>query len=209
MHLQLIAHLRDPYTASTLELVQLQEQDGYVLEGILLNAERTTAYCLHKGVCIMLRQGFSAGFLQTHAAAIAALKVQHPNLSFGTQSEDYYNFGAQWTEHQQRNMEKTWGWHGSERLEMFYQEIQTTPAQLIGKTILDAGCGNGILTHSIAAGNSESTVFGIDYSFSLLHTATVYKRPNLGYIIADIHHPPFAPGSMDVVISKRRTASYP
>lgn len=83
---------------------------------------------------------------------------------------------------------------------MFYLETETSPEWLRGKLILDAGCGNGILTHQIAT-NNNAVVFGVDYSFTLLHSATVMQAPNLGWIIADIRLPPFKEEIFDLIIS--------
>jgi ubiquinone/menaquinone biosynthesis C-methylase UbiE len=79
-------------------------------------------------------------------------------------------------------------------------ETQTDPSSLNNKIILDAGCGNGILTYHIAK-NNASTVFGVDYSFTLLHNATVMISNNLGWIIADIGCLPFCEETFDLIIS--------
>lgn len=71
---------------------------------------------------------------------------------------------------------------------------------LQGKSVLDAGCGNGYLTREIA--KTAKTVVGVDFTKNLLEVAQKRSKhiPNLKLILADLEKLPFPTGSLDVIL---------
>ncbi len=71
-----------------------------------------------------------------------------------------------------------------------------------GRRILDAGCGSGDKTACLARDHPGFRVIGMDYSDSLtLSTARFRDIPNLDFIQADLHQPPFKPEVFDLAYS--------
>jgi len=106
-----------------------------------------------------------------------------------------WSFSDEWAAHFDAGLTRTWDWEVQDRLEMFLTEIQMSPEDIRGLVILDAGCGNGLLTEAIAS--LGATVIGIDYSNSV-------HRINRGkaiFVRGDLNRPPFAPNTFDVIFS--------
>jgi SAM-dependent methyltransferase len=105
-----------------------------------------------------------------------------------------WSFSAEWKTHQAKQQQKTWDWTAAERLQHFYKETRTTPIELPGKTVLDAGCGNGQLTKAFAEAGAYAV--GID-----LHAHLPQGNGRLQFVQCDINNAPFLPGSFDIVIA--------
>jgi 2-polyprenyl-3-methyl-5-hydroxy-6-metoxy-1,4-benzoquinol methylase len=106
-----------------------------------------------------------------------------------------WSFSDEWAAHFDAGVTRTWDWDVQDRLEMFLTEIQMSPEDIRGLVILDAGCGNGLLTEAIAS--LGATVIGIDYSNSVHRI----KRGNAIFVRGDLNRPPFAPNTFDVIFS--------
>jgi len=75
-----------------------------------------------------------------------------------------------------------------------------SPSELAGKRILDVGCGSGRLTRNLAGWAPHAVVVGGDRSGSAhLAHARCRDAANAFVIQMDLHHPPFAPASFDLV----------
>ena len=101
--------------------------------------------------------------------------------------------------------DKTWGWSSADRKEVFLNEIGYTPNQLRNRLLLDAGCGNGILTTILSDFDLE--VFGLDISESVVR-AEANKRnftdSNANYVHfvqGNLFNPPFKRAAFDIVYS--------
>ena len=74
-----------------------------------------------------------------------------------------------------------------------------------GGRLLDAGCGPGHLMALLADDVPRATLFGVDFSSTMVRVAAsaLAKSParHAWLVQGDIHHLPFADGSLDVVLS--------
>lgn len=96
--------------------------------------------------------------------------------------------------------QKTWGFAPRERAErIVYKSLQMTAEDCKDKLLLDAGCGNGILTSEL--GDFFETVIGMDLGLSVVeaHQANLFE--NVHFIQADLINPPIKFQSIDVLIS--------
>lgn len=87
------------------------------------------------------------------------------------------------------------------RTAYFCQELRLSRDAARGVRILDAGCGDGSVSASIAALGYDVVAF--DYSVSV-ERAEEQKKDSAGggrvhYLQADVRHPPFARGAFDAV----------
>src|SRR4051812_30237099 len=74
------------------------------------------------------------------------------------------SFGAEWS-HFDYEKDRTWHQSVQERRQLFLKEVAMSPEELRGKVVLDAGCGNGSLSHGISQFGCE--VLAIDVSPSV------------------------------------------
>ena len=96
--------------------------------------------------------------------------------------------------------ERTWGYAPEERLQHILQRsLEMSPADCHGKIILDAGCGNGLLTGLL--GEHFATAIGVDLGSSVLEAHRRNTRPNVHFVQGDLMHPPLRPTCIDVLIS--------
>jgi len=111
-----------------------------------------------------------------------------------TSSQVAWSFSSEWKSHLDTGQQKTWDMTAAQRLECFYGETKTNPAELTGKIVLDTGCGTGQLTEAIAAAGART--IGID------------RQPHLPdgnascqFIQGDFDQPPLKPAGFDIVIA--------
>ena len=76
-----------------------------------------------------------------------------------------WSFSSEWEAHFRRGVTRTWGWTVEERVEMFFRETRTDRDAIRGRWILDAGCGNGMLSEALSV--CGANVVGMDYSTSV------------------------------------------
>jgi 2-polyprenyl-3-methyl-5-hydroxy-6-metoxy-1,4-benzoquinol methylase len=72
-------------------------------------------------------------------------------------------------------------------------------AQAAPQSVLDVGCGEGVLTHQWAAQLGERRIVGIDLDDAKLKAEWETRtRPNLEYLTMPAEHLPFADGEFDL-----------
>ena len=114
-----------------------------------------------------------------------------------------YSFDTQWSMYEYGDL--TWELNLQTRVEYFYKYLQVEPGSLKCTLVLDAGCGNGTLTAGVGASGPE--IIGMDYSDSVVMAEREKARfageasSRVHYLQGDVQHPPFAPGTFDIVYS--------
>lgn len=108
------------------------------------------------------------------------------------------SFGFEWGLFKY-NADTTWGWTKDARKQRFLSELNTTEDQLKGKSLLDVGCGNGVLTSGISELGIEA--IGIDATRSVERAYKFNENPDAHYVQGDLQMPPFRRESFDIVYS--------
>ncbi|MCX7878252.1 MAG: class I SAM-dependent methyltransferase, partial [Ignavibacteria bacterium] len=91
------------------------------------------------------------------------------------------------------------GWTKESRKERFLQELKIDRNYLVGKSLLDVGCGNGVLTIGIAELGAET--YGMDVSPSVERAYKFNRNSKVHFLQADLQNPPFRLNSLDIVYS--------
>lgn len=102
--------------------------------------------------------------------------------------------------------DRTWGILLSDRVQWFFLNSLNIPKEdLVGKLMLDAGCGNG--SQSVAYSALGLEVIAVDlssgvekgYAYRYAHTGA---RPEcVHFVQANLQHPPLAPNILDIIHS--------
>ena len=124
------------------------------------------------------------------------------SISYDQQTRE--NFSYEWDNHELGGT--TWGMQLSDRVRWFFLEPLRIPAaELRGKVMLDAGCGNG--SQSVAYTALGLEVIAVDLSSGLEH-GHAYRRLHPGavpervhFVQADLQQPPLGPASVDIIHS--------
>ncbi|HEV7330757.1 MAG TPA: methyltransferase domain-containing protein [Flavisolibacter sp.] len=93
--------------------------------------------------------------------------------------------------------DKTWDADPAAMLERFYKETAETSQSIVGKTILDAGCGNGLLDMLLA--EQSAFVIAMDLSLSVEKAFERNQSPNVLFLQGDFQNPPVPFHSFDIV----------
>lgn len=191
----LISILKDPNTKEDLDKYMFNKEDG-----LLINKLNHTIFPIINGVPILLNDYLENTFYEKYKTEISKIisnnSIVLPKIKKGNSE---FSFSMEWDAFEAQNMNKTWGTSTEDRLQQFYIETNQTPESIKGKTILDAGCGNGLLTAALA--QNGAFVVGIDYSNSVFKASKRAILPNLIFVQGDLENPPFADESFDIVIS--------
>ena len=115
------------------------------------------------------------------------------------------HFDRQWQQHELGA--RTWGLDLDERVRsQFLDPVRLGRADLAGKIVLDAGCGNG--SQSVAYTELGVEVIGIDLSIGV-DKGQAYRRLHAGarpervhFIQADLREPPLAGASVDIILAE-------
>ncbi len=199
----LVHELRAPHSDERLTVHSFQSADiatgeKDIRDGILVTQGGTRAYPVVHGVPVILEDSFTEEFLRRYETEIEAdPELRQLDLKRG-QNPDW-SFSSEWDYHASTNQNKTWGWTLEERTRQFFLECDVDASEIVGKTILDAGCGNGQLTESLSL--LGATVIGVDYSTSVFAAERARTSQMAHYVRGDLLAPPFAPGIFDIIIS--------
>jgi len=125
-------------------------------------------------------------------------------LSEGFDARTQANFNLEWDLHEIGSA--TWGIELHERVDWYFVMPFKTPVEEFrGKTLLDAGCGNG--SQSVAYSKLGLEVFAVDLgtglekgqAFRKTYEGAVPEKVN--FIQADLRKPPLKPGTVDIIHS--------
>jgi len=157
------------------ELTQFENssgnQPGGVVNAGVLKCSCGKAYPVIDGVPRMIEKGLEAfpDFIAKNREQLAALAVNVPATNPPEKQEDDYenirkSFSQEWGIFDY-DSDKTWGWTLDERKQVFLGDVNRKPAELFGKKLLDAGCGNGTLTAALSSFGME--IVGLDLNDGL------------------------------------------
>ena len=114
------------------------------------------------------------------------------------------NFSLEWDQHEVGD--RTWTMTLDDRVQWFFVDpIQFPKDELVGKVVLDAGCGNG--SQSVAYTELGLEVVAIDLSTGVdkgqafRHRRPAARPEKVHFVQGDLQHPPLAAGSFDIVHS--------
>jgi SAM-dependent methyltransferase/uncharacterized protein YbaR (Trm112 family) len=196
----LLHWLRDPLTGESLSAEPFVERadpasgEVDIVEGLLRSARSANVYAISEGVPVMLPEGLPAEFCARHQQRIASL-----GFPVRIAASTGFSFSEEWETHWKTKAVRTWGWSLRERIEQFYLETESTPDQMPGQWILDAGCGSGQLTHALA--EEGPNMIGFDLGTGVYFAERHRTSPRVHYVRGDLNRPPFAAGAFDVIIS--------
>lgn len=114
------------------------------------------------------------------------------------------SFGFQWRTY--REGDRTWFKDDAEqRRREFLFGVDHRAAELAGRSLLDAGCGNGELTRALGEYGCEVVAFDFSSSVDGARRRLLERAPELAervhYLQADVLRPPLRPASFDLVHS--------
>jgi ubiquinone/menaquinone biosynthesis C-methylase UbiE len=106
------------------------------------------------------------------------------------------SFGREWA-YFRHGVDRTWSQTVDERRGDFLRHVALDSGDLDGKRVLDAGCGNGML--SAAVGEFGCEVYACDLSPSVHHAARYFKESPVTFLQANLMQHPFKSEAFDVV----------
>lgn len=181
MKSSLIPYLACPICRSALRIESSEESHGEIQRGALSCSAQCGRFPIESGVPRLLAELAVRGVQDEQ-------EIQHATgRSFGAQW-DMYEYGG-----------TTWGISVEERLQVVLHELGWQKSDLEGKVIIDAGCGNGALSHTLA--ERGATVLAIDLSDSVFRAAAHCSSPRLHFIQGNLFFPPVGHGIADAIYS--------
>ncbi len=215
MHLRLLDLLRCPSCQSSLKCIPLGPEqagpEGEVSRGLLQCSTCEHWFPIVRGIPRMLPDA-----ILEHWTTISGLipvplpeslqllteRVNSNRITYDQQTRE--NFSYEWENHELGGT--TWGMQLADRVKWFFLEPLRIPrADLQGKVMLDAGCGNG--SQSVAYTELGLEVVAVDLSSGLEH-GHAYRHVHSGadparvhFVQGDLQRPPLAPGSVDIIHS--------
>ena len=111
------------------------------------------------------------------------------------------SFDAEW---RYFDYEQDRSWHQSvqERCELFLKEVAMTREELLGKIVLDAGCGNGSLSQGLDQFGCEVVAIDASPSVQVAYKNFAMKgNDGTHFVQGDLTNPPFKHEVFDVIFS--------
>lgn len=216
MYLRLLDFLRCPTCQAKLSCFALeqqqQEEGGEIVSGLLQCAAASHWFPIVHGIPRMLPDAILEHWPRIQKLIpepvptlleplIASLKSQK---AVGYHQATRDNFSHEWALHDLGG--RTWGISLSDRVQWFFLDaLNIQKEDLVGKLMLDAGCGNG--SQSVAYTALGVEVIAIDLS-SGLEKGYAYRRLHSGarpehvhFVQGNLQHPPLAPNTFDIIHS--------
>jgi 2-polyprenyl-3-methyl-5-hydroxy-6-metoxy-1,4-benzoquinol methylase/uncharacterized protein YbaR (Trm112 family) len=201
MRTELINFLICPQTGEQLDLYTFNEgrTENDAFEGLLINKSGTNIYIIEEGVPVMIPNFLPERFVNKFRIQLNELKNKFTKLSLQTSKDIDWSFSDEWNLHFEDHLNRTWGFSAPERLEQLYLETRTGEEWIQEKLILDAGCGNGQLTSTIAS--AGAITIGLDFSSSVYKAERENSCKNLYFVRGNLENPPFKKELFDMIIS--------
>jgi 2-polyprenyl-3-methyl-5-hydroxy-6-metoxy-1,4-benzoquinol methylase len=109
------------------------------------------------------------------------------------------SFSREWG-HFDYEQDRTWGETVQQRRTDFLRHVDYDPNELRGKVVLDAGCGNGMLSHAISAFGCEVVATDLSESVEAAHRHLSGREPRRTHFFqSDLMQPALRPESFDVI----------
>lgn len=98
--------------------------------------------------------------------------------------------------HKYESENRLYEWH----LEAFHETISELLAEAAPETLLDAGCGEGVLTEKMRRRHSHLDLTGIDLDPSAIEYARRVHGSQIRFEVGSVYDLPFEAGSFDTVL---------
>lgn len=181
MQLKALDYLACPHCGGELALQSASGDEQEILEGSLQCRADCGTYPIQSGVPRLLPE-----LVRSENASECDVQA-HTGASFGNQWE-MFRYGS-----------TTWGITEEERIDIVLHELNWKREDLRGKTILDAGCGNGTLSRALV--DLGATVVALDLSNSVFRAYEHRNAPGLHFVQGNLFFPPLKPGVFDAIYS--------
>jgi SAM-dependent methyltransferase/uncharacterized protein YbaR (Trm112 family) len=200
MHSKFIDFFFDPIGNERLNLYSFKKENENILSAIFVNKKSGMAYPVYNGVPVFLSNSFPLEFIKQFSNEIQKVKNEIPNLVIQKSiNKNDWSFSLEWEAHSKLNMTTTWGMSLESRYEQFLYETQSLDENLNDKLLLDAGCGNGLLTEYFSKKGLIS--IGIDFSTSVFDAEKRRTSDNCCFVQGDLMSPPFRNDTFDIIVS--------
>jgi SAM-dependent methyltransferase/uncharacterized protein YbaR (Trm112 family) len=209
MQTRLLQWLRCPVCGAALTATVLEEEASGDIETGLLACGSGHVYPVVGGIPRMLSSSIEEhrDTLRAHLPALPeSLRARLAKRGMARSSKDAVreNFSLEWGRHELGD--HTWGIALADRVRWYMVDpLRIPPAELQGKILLDAGCGNG--SQSIAYTELGLEVIALDLSsgvelgHAFRHRHAGGRPDRVHFVQADLNAPPIAPDSIDIIHS--------
>src|SRR6185436_8603666 len=216
MYSRLLRVLRCPTCQSELSCLALETQKpaggSEIVSGLLHCREATHWFPIVRGIPRMLPDA-----IQEHWSTIKDLIPQPlpdglASLLTTLQSRgdiNYHratreNFSHEWNHHDLGD--RTWGIRLSDRVQWFFLNPLNIPKEdLVGKLMLDAGCGNGSQSVAYSALGLEVIALdlssGVEKGYAYRHLHSGARPERVHFVQGNLQQPPLAPNVVDIIHS--------
>ena len=200
MHSRFLPYFHDPLDKGPLRYFEIDSAGNNLSNGVFINESSGACYPLMNGVPVFLSDAFPPEWINAHYSKMNELKGRFPGARIQSANADLkWSFSSEWETHREKEMDTTWGFTVPSRFEQFLLEVETTRDEIRDRTILDAGCGNGMLTEYFSVNGMIS--FGMDFSSSVFAAEAKRKSDGVCFIRGDLRLPPFSEKFFDFIVS--------
>lgn len=136
--------------------------------------------------------------LKTDDIAVKGNILQSKTLA---KSSAPWSFNQEWQAFEQNKMSRTWNLTAEQRLQQFFIETDSSKDDLQHLNVLDAGCGNGLLSQIIAENGARVLAVDLHQMLPSIAKKITPNEDNLCFLHADINDLPIYPNTFDLIIS--------
>lgn len=200
MHSKFLPYFRDPQDKGALAYFAIESAGDNLTQGVFINESTGACYPLMNGVPVFIKDAFAPEWVKRYYTKMDEFKGKFQVARIQSSNADMkWSFSAEWEAHLDKEMDTTWGFTVGSRFEQFLLEVETSESEIRSKTILDAGCGNGMLTEYFSTNGMIS--FGMDFSNSVFAAEAKRKSEDVCFLRGDLQEPPFPEKFFDFIVS--------